>query len=282
MLLRYKTKPLYAALKTAFGEEDDLFGSSGRMRTGARVALTSTSVTGRESMLLASYRRPEDLLPAYSFERPHEPDMELKIWESVAAALATPNYFRPFNFHSKTYLDGGLRSTNPAAIADRERRLIWPDVGEPDLFLSLGTGQNRITVLQKLSERPKESFPSTIIPQPGQTATEARKSSGKWRTRRVDDVMDAEIAWVDFRAYAVRENSEAKGRRFIRFNPDLDKEPPGQDSKGDIESLQTNVRKRLQTPHRYVVHHIRHMHLREGWKLGMLPENIAASLKPCP
>lgn len=106
---RYKTKPLYAALKTAFSEEDDLFGSASRLRSGSRVALTSTSVTGRETILLASYRRPEDLLPAYSFERPHEPEMELKIWESVAASLATPNYFRPFNFHSKTYLDGGLR-----------------------------------------------------------------------------------------------------------------------------------------------------------------------------
>ncbi|KAK5125943.1 hypothetical protein LTR85_011298 [Meristemomyces frigidus] len=247
---RYKTKPLYAALKTAFTEEEFLFGSSTGMREGARVALTSTSVTGRESMLLASYRRAEDLLPAYSFERPHEPDMELKIWESVAASMATPNYFQPFNFHAKTYLDGGLRGSNPAFIADRERRLIWPDVGEPDLFLSLGTGQNRITVLNKLSERPREGLPATIIPQPGQTAMEAKKASGRWRTRRVDDVLDAELAWADFRSYAVRERSEAKGRRFIRFNPDLDREPPAQDSKSDMEALQVNVRKRLQTPHR--------------------------------
>ncbi|KAK3115116.1 hypothetical protein LTR53_005893, partial [Teratosphaeriaceae sp. CCFEE 6253] len=244
---RYKTKPLYAALKTAFSEDDDLFGSSSRLRRGTRVALTSTSVTGRETMLLASYRRPEDLMPAYALERPHEPEMELKIWESVAAAMATPNYFRPFNFHAKTYLDGGLRCANPSAIADRERRLIWPDVGEPDLFLSLGTGQNRISVLEKLSQRPRESLPGATASQSG---ADARKASGRWRTKRVDDVLDAEIAWVDFRAYAVQERSEAKGRRFIRFNPDLDREPPSQDSKGDIESLQVNVRRRLQTPHR--------------------------------
>ncbi|TKA29096.1 hypothetical protein B0A54_16206 [Friedmanniomyces endolithicus] len=248
---RYKTKPLYAALKTAFSEDDDLFGSSSRLRKGTRVALTSASVTGRETILLASYRRPEDLLPTYALERPHEPAMELKVWESVAAAMATPNFFRPFNFHSKTYLDGGLRCTNPSFIADRERRLIWPDVGDPDLFLSLGTGQNRITVLESLSKRPKESpSPTTAVPEPGRPTPETRKSSGLWRTKRVDDVLDAEIAWVDFRAYAVRERSEAKGRRFIRFNPDLDREPPAQDSKGDIESLQVNVRRRLQTPHR--------------------------------
>lgn len=35
-----------------------------------------------------------------------------------------------------------------------------------------------------------------------------------------------------------------------RFNPDLDREPPAQDSKGDIHNLQVNVRKRLQTAHR--------------------------------
>lgn len=250
---RYKTKPLYAALKTAFTEDDELFGGSGRLRMGARVALTATSVTGRETILLASYRRPEDLLPAYQFERPHEPEMELKVWQSVAAALATPTYFKPFSFHAKTYLDGGLRCSNPSFIADRERRLIWPDVGEPDLFLSLGTGQNRITVLQKLSERPRDSVAGSIIPehgQMGQTTFDTRKSGSKWRTRRVDDVLDAELAWADFRAYAVRERSEAKGRRFIRFNPDLDKEPPSGDSKNDMEALQINVRKRLQTPHR--------------------------------
>lgn len=79
---------------------------------------------------------------------------------------------------------------------------------------------------------------------------EAKKASGRWRTRRVDDVLDAELAWADFRAFSVREKSEAKGRRFIRFNPDLDREPPAQDSKSDMEGLQANVRKRLQTPHR--------------------------------
>lgn len=246
---KFKTKPLHAALRTAFGDDLDLFGSSDRLRSGARVAVTTSSATGRESILLASYRRCEDILPAYSFERPHEPEMELKVWESIAAALANPLYFRPFTFHGKTYLDGGLRCVNPAFIADRERRLIWPDVGEPDLFLSVGTGQNRITILEKLSNRPKENLPSTMIPKPGQTGEEARRAAKTWR-RKSDEILDAELAWQDFRAYAVRERSEAKGRRFIRFNPDLDKEPPTADSKGDLENLQLVVRKRLQTPHR--------------------------------
>ncbi|KAK5175711.1 uncharacterized protein LTR77_000850 [Saxophila tyrrhenica] len=246
---KYKTKPLHAALKTAFSDDLDLFGASDRLRTGARVAITASSATGRESMLLASYRRAEDSVPTYTFERPHEPDMELKVWESVAAALANPVYFRPFTHHGKTYLDGGLRCVNPAFIADRERRLIWPDVGDPDLFLSLGTGQNRISVLEKLSSRPKDNLPSTMIPRVGQTGEEARKAAKTWQ-RKVNEILDAEVAWQDFRSYAVKERSEAKGRRFIRFNPDLDKEPPAGDSKSDLENLQVVVRKRLQTPHR--------------------------------
>lgn len=246
---KYKTKPLHAALKTAFSEDQDFFGASDRLRNGSRVAVTASSATGREGILLASYRRPDDIMPQYQFERPHEPDMELKVWQSVAAAMANPVYFRPFSFHGKVYLDGGLRSPNPAFIADRERRLIWPDVGEPDLFLSLGTGQNRITILEKLSSRSRDNATIAAVAQVGQTAEEARKASRK-RFRKSDEILDAEVAWQDFRAYAVKERSEAKGRRFIRFNPDLDKEPPPSDSKGDLESLQLTVRKRLQTPHR--------------------------------
>ncbi|OQO10125.1 hypothetical protein B0A48_04482 [Cryoendolithus antarcticus] len=235
---RYKTKPLYAALKTAFGENDHLFDAETQFRHGSKVALVSTSATGRESILLASYRRSEDSAPIYHFERPHEPEMELKIWQSVAASIAHPGHVKAFTFHGQTYLDGGLRCGNPAHVADRERQLIWPDASEPDLFLSLGTGQNRITVLQKLSDKVPNG------------ADAARKQSGRWRSKRLDDVLDAELAWTEFRSQAVRERSEAKGRRYIRFNPDLDKEPPAPDSKNDLVSLQNNVRKRLATPHR--------------------------------
>lgn len=246
---KYKTKPLMEALKTAFTEDDDLFGAHDNPRTGARVALTSTSVTGQETMLLASYRRPEDPMPAYAFERPHDPEMELKTHEAIAASLATPSYFKAFVFHSKTYLDGGLRSPNPAFIADRERRLIWPDAPEPDMFLSLGTGQNRITVLQKLSERHKAAALASVAPTSPQSVSK-NKPSGRWRTKRTDDVLEAELAWQHFRNHVIRDRAEAKGRRFIRFNPDLDREPPTADSKSDLLSLQVNVRKRLQTAHR--------------------------------
>ena len=67
---KYKTKPLHAALKTAFSEDEDLFGFPSQIRNGARVAVTTSSATGRESTVLASYRRTDDPHPQYAFERP--------------------------------------------------------------------------------------------------------------------------------------------------------------------------------------------------------------------
>lgn len=40
---KYKTRPLYAALKTAFGGEDEFFTLSNKFPDGARVAITSAS-----------------------------------------------------------------------------------------------------------------------------------------------------------------------------------------------------------------------------------------------
>lgn len=240
---KYKTKPLHSALKTAFTGDDSYFGSHDKFR--ARVGVTSTSATGQDTILLASYRRSDDPKPAYSFERPHDPELELKTYEAIAASVASPAHFRPFIFHNKTYLDGGMRCPNPASVADRERMLIWPDTAQPDMFLSLGTGQNRITVLQKLSERPTSTTSA-----PTSEPQFAKKPSSRWRGRKVDDVLDAELAWADFRAHAVGDTTENKGRRFIRFNPDLDREPPSADNKSEMINLQSNVRKRLQTAHR--------------------------------
>ena len=39
-----------------------------------------------------------------------------------------------------TFQDGGLRYNNPLNIAIRKSRHIWPDKGEPDFVLSIGTG----------------------------------------------------------------------------------------------------------------------------------------------
>lgn len=254
---RYKTKPLYRALRTAFGE-DYLFGGISNSETPQRlkVAVTTTSATGHDNVLLANYRRTEDNLPFYHFERPHDPAVEMKIWEANAATTATPTCFKPFVNPSthRTYLDGGVRCVNPVAIADRERRLLWPDVAdrEPDIFLSLGTGQNRLSVLNSLGQAGTPN---------GKDKEKSRGLSRLWQalSNRGDDVLEAEAQWSDFKSKLPQDQSDSGGRRYIRFNPDLEYEPPAVEDKNDLRSLQATVRKRLWLPHRQAaLQHVAH------------------------
>lgn len=249
---RYKTKPLHRALHTAFGEEY-LFGSVSHTKQQLKVAMTATSATGKDSILLANYRRAEDAVPFYQFERPHNPAVEMKTWEATAATTAAPTYFKPFvnSRTHRTYLDGAVKSVNPAAIAERERKLLWPDVAErdPDIFLSLGSGQNRMTILNSLSQVDiKKEKP--------------RGWNRIWQTlygHSVDDILDAEMEWNFFKASLSSNQLEQGSRRYIRFNPDLDDEPPNLDNKHELRSLQQAVRKRLWLPHRQAaLQHVAH------------------------
>jgi hypothetical protein len=47
--------------------------------------------------------------------------------------------------HLDTYQDGGLNHNNPIALALWETRFLWPEKGEPDFTLSLGTGTNGLS-----------------------------------------------------------------------------------------------------------------------------------------
>ena len=156
---KYKTKGFHDALKRAVGDKEYLFGGQSRStsRDQNKVAVTSTSSTGGRAIVIANYRRKEDGKPDYGFERPHEPELEMRVWEAAAATSAAPACFKPFveSLTRRTYLDGALQNKNPAKLANRERRLIWPEAAEsdPDILLSLGTGQNRISILPQLSAK---------------------------------------------------------------------------------------------------------------------------------
>ena len=81
----------------------------------------------------------------------------MKVWEAAAATSAAPSYFKPF-YHKvagRCYLDGALYNNNPVRVAHRERRMLWPDVlsKDPDIFLSIGTGQS-----EKYAKNSLETF----------------------------------------------------------------------------------------------------------------------------
>lgn len=268
----YRTKPLRKALEMAFGNDIRLFGgtSQPRERQHLKVGMTTATSTGRNAVLLANYRRPEDESAFYEFERPHEPNLELMVWEAMAAATATSGQFKPFvNEHNhRSYIDGSPRFINPAAIADRERKLIWPDVAhkDPDILLSIGTGQDRFQVLSKLAEYGKVAASREQINVEVSQGQQHKpfgflKQAANLFTSRQEDVLEAEIAWVSFKSTLTSTATNSNGgRRYVRFNPDLDSEPPAMDNRSELRSLQQTTRKRLCLPHRQMaLQHVGHV-----------------------
>lgn len=257
---KYKTKAFHEALKDAFGEQDVLFGGRSRTKSTCqtRVAVTSTTSTGSKAIVLANYRRKEDSAPEYDFERPHQPELEMRVWEAAAATSSAPTYFKPFvnPLTRRTYLDGALHNNNPARVANRERKLIWPEAfdTDPDILLSLGTGQNRISILPKLSAKTtdRKTLQSSLRRSDSDDLKGFRRYLRSWTVlyNRVDDILNAEMAWAAFRADVISADVPYRNtRRYIRFNPDLNRTAPSMDDKDELQSLQWTVKKRLSLPH---------------------------------
>jgi hypothetical protein len=226
-------------LQTTFGENNSLLESQTYFTQGCRVAVTSTNAPDQEPFLLANYDRPETL------DHPRGQDPNLRVWQTVAAAIADPAYFPPFELDAQTYLDGGQKCANPAALADKERRLLWPELSNPDLFLSLGTGQNSLEPMQSHSKQScsmDEKYRASTSPTKGARPRMSRQFSG----RRSEELVNAEQSWNEFKANATSSESGSKARNFVRLNPDLGTTPPAPDSKQEIESLQDLVRNGLQ------------------------------------
>jgi len=236
---RYRSKSLYSVLQTTFGEDNSLLESNTYFTQGCRVAVTSTNAPDQEPFLLANYPRPETL------ELQPEQDPNLRVWQSVAAAIADPAYFPPFEYDAQTYLHGGQKCDNPAAIADKERRLLWPELSAPDLFLSLGTGHHSPDASQRYSLQ-VNSGNAKLAANTSPTKGVRPRMSRQWSARRDEDLVDPEQSWNEFKANATCAHSGAKANNFIRLNPDLGVTPPSPDNKQEIESLQDLVRKGLQ------------------------------------
>lgn len=146
---KYKTAPWRQALEDHLGTEA-LFGGAREANPtyAIKVGVTATSGTTGHTQLISNYGRPRcnPHSGSYTLVRTASPYQELGISEAAAATSAAPGYFKAFQ-HVATkqlYLDGALQNNNPVHVADKEWKLLWPDIADsqPDLFLSIGTGCN--------------------------------------------------------------------------------------------------------------------------------------------
>ena len=237
---KFKATPLHDVLRETLGRKP-LFGANDSLNAfKTKVVVTTTSADGNEAMLLANYTRSGSPGDGQTFVRPEDPADELEVWEAAAATSAAPLYFKPYT-HPKTgmsYIDGGLYHNNPVNVANRERKLLWPELANkhPDMLLSIGTGHNTFETREKLERR-------SSSPKDGD------KSKGIRRTlealyQRFDNILDAEHTWTEFEADISNRNNEFPSP-YIRFNLDLKKKLPSFDAKDKFREFQADVKQRL-------------------------------------
>ena len=182
---KYATTPLHNALKLALGD-GHLFGGvyDSHERYKQKVAVTSTTGTAQQAVVVPNYNRQEQPRPPYLFEFAHKKKLGLRLWEAACATSAAPPYFKPFQ-HEMTkniYFDGALYHNNPVEVASRERKLIWPDVADkhPDIMLSLGTGKNVVKIERELADELKEDQPEINYQRPKSLEAMIKHKGGVW------------------------------------------------------------------------------------------------------
>ncbi|KAI5805973.1 hypothetical protein EDC01DRAFT_609926 [Geopyxis carbonaria] len=212
----YKSRGLENALKKVFGE-DPIFGKKSGPNP-LKVGVSATSSNNHHPFLLANYNRtePEHRMP-YTFFRQDSSKLEMKAWEAVRASAAAPFFFKPF-FHRRTghtFRDGGIKYNNPVAIAEIERKLLWPSMSDqdPDILLSLGTGYNS----GALKANPDDPGPRAAAGIGGF----ARRMM-KLGFEIIRDSINCEKKWEDFLStLAIESGDEDRSRKFARLNPDF-------------------------------------------------------------
>jgi patatin-like phospholipase/acyl hydrolase len=268
---KYETTPLRNVLEKNFGH-GRLFGGNSEedpnhaaKNHAAKVAVTATDEAGKRAIMLANYSRKDTTQNKrrkgyYDFPRPDDPDLELKIWEAAAATSAAPSFFKPFVHRStnRTYLDGALYHNNPVRLVHRERKLLWPDVADkhPDIFLSIGTSQNSSEVNKDLplgpsasqSTRRRARIKELKPEKPTKSAFPKLRQIFKAMHNRMDNILDAEIAWREFCVDVADIDGPSKDAyRYIRINPDIGETPPNLDDVNAMSKLKASTRSALQS-----------------------------------
>lgn len=122
--------------------------------------MVSADNSGKQAVVISDYNRHGADLSSLEFLRAEDTLAELKVWEAAAATAAAIPYFQPFEHQrsGRTFYDGALYHNNPSEVARRESHLLWPDMEnhQPDIFLSIGTGQKERDIENQKNEYYKD------------------------------------------------------------------------------------------------------------------------------
>lgn len=134
-------------------------------------------------------------------------------------------------------MDGAIYHNNPIQIADKERKLIWPELenDSPDIIVSVGTSYNPAAH----SSAEKALSPSSPrSPRPG--VFSHGRSLMKIAIDHIASGLDSEKIW---RSYMnVLHPPPNQKARYVRINPQLRENPPGLDEVERLPYLQEAVR----------------------------------------
>lgn len=135
----------------------------------------------------------------------------------------------------QTYLDGAIHHNNPIQIADKERKLIWPNISNevPDVIVSIGS-----TYFP--TSRNGDGKPSA----PRLGVLSHGKQIYKIAHHSIASTMNSEKTWEDY--ISILQPSPINRLRYVRLNPQLDEEPPRSDDVHRMEDIQRLVRKTWQ------------------------------------
>lgn len=136
--------------------------------------------------------------------------------------------FKPFNHgpSKQVYTDGAIYHNNPIQIADKERKLIWPELENdpPDIIVSVGTSYNPAA---------RSSAEKALSPVSHRLGVFSHgKSLMKIAIDHITSALDSEKIWRSYMSVLHPPPNEKVG--YIRINPQLKENPPGLD---EVESL---------------------------------------------
>ena len=134
----------------------------------------------------------------------------------------------------QVYTDGAIYHNNPIQIADKERKLIWPELENnfPDLVVSVGTTYNSAAGLTT----EKVAVPRLGIFSHG-------KALYRLAVDHIASALDSEKAWHSY--MNVLQPPSNHRSKYIRINPQLNEDPPRLDDVERMSYIQDVVREML-------------------------------------